>query len=110
MGAYQNNVQKVDGKEKGRGSVRNKDRLSAFAEGTKSGAADWGGCHPELLQAVVVGITGMGGAVTFGLSRDQGAHSLTLLLDDNRKTLWFNGSADLDEELRAVAATLDAMV
>ena len=71
--------------------------------------ADWGGCDPARLQAVVVAITALGGAVTLGLSRDLGAHSLTLLLDGNRTTLWFNGNADLDMELEGVKATLDTL-
>lgn len=92
-----------------RGSTRNADRLRAFAGGDGSGKANWGACDPTRIQAVLVGITAMGGAATFGLSRDLGAHSLTLLLDGNRKTLWFNGDADLDEELDGVAATLAVM-
>lgn len=94
-------------KKKTRGSTRNPDRLAAFATGSGSGAADWGACDPSRLQAVVVGITAMGGAITLGLSRDLGAHSLTLLLDGQRTTLWFNGNADLDAELEGVKATLD---
>lgn len=92
-----------------RGSTRNVDRLSAFTSGKGKGSADWGACDPARIQAVVVGITGLGGAVTFGLSRDLGAHSLTLLLDGNRSTLWFNGNANLDDELDSVRATLDTM-
>jgi len=92
-----------------RGSTRNTDRLGAFSSGSGKSLADWGGCDPARLQAVLVGITGLGGAVTFGLSRDLGAHSLTLLLDGNRTTLWFNGKADLDEELDAVIAKLAAI-
>jgi hypothetical protein len=89
-----------------RGSVRNTDRLAAFASGGGKGSADWGTCDPARLQAVVVGITAVGGAITFGLSRDLGAHSVTLLLDGNRTTLWFNGNADLSAELEGVADTL----
>lgn len=92
-----------------RGSVNNAKRLSIFTEGRNKGSADWGGCSPDLLQAVVVAITDRGGAITVGLSRDQGAHSLTLLLDGDRETLWFNGAADLDEELRKVLAVLNEM-
>lgn len=110
MGAYQNNEQKTGKSKKTRGSTRNPDRLEAFARGGGQGSADWGGCDPSRIQAVMVGITAMGGAVTFGLSRDAGAHSLTLLLDGQRQTLWFNGDADLNEELEGVRATLDAMV
>ena len=97
------------GGSSGRGSARNKDRLDVFAERAGGGSADWGDCDPKWLSAVVVKITGLGGAVTFGLSRDRGAHSMTLLLDDGRQTLWFNGSADLDAELETVLAVLDSM-
>ncbi len=93
-------------KKETRGSTRNVDRLSAFSSGVGKGQADWGTCDPARLQAVVVGITALGGAVTLGLARDMGAHSLTLLLDGNRTTLWFNGNADLDRELEAVADTI----
>ena len=106
MGAMQNNGDPTEKKKGSRGSVRNADRLEAFARGGKKGGADWGGCNPDLMQAVVVGITGLGGAVTFGLSRDQGAHSLTLLLDGNRQSMWYNGDAELDTELEGVVTTL----
>lgn len=110
MGAMQNNAKSTEQKGKsGRGSVKNSARLEAFADRRGKGSADWGGCDPERLQAVLVGITGLGGAVTFGLSRDQGAHSLTLLLDNSRTTLWFNGDADLDEELAEVLGLLESM-
>lgn len=109
MGAYQNNGDKAGKKKGARGAVRNSDRLAAFANGTASGNADWGGCDARKLQAVMVAITALGGAVTFGLSRNQGAHSLTLLLDDNRTSLWFNGDADLDEALDGVVATLETL-
>lgn len=106
MGAMQNNGKAVQKAKNGRGSVRNADRLQAFASGGQVGNADWASCDAALLQSVVVGITAVGGAVTFGLSRDLGAHSLTLLLDGSRQTLWFNGGADLDVELRTVVDTL----
>ena len=109
MGAMQNNVQKTAGKKKSRGSVRNNDRLQAFAKGSGTATGDWGGCDCGRLQAVVVAITRLGGAITFGLSRDGGAHSLTLLLDGGRETLWFNGGADLDMQLDDVIATLDTL-
>lgn len=109
MGAMQNNGPIGAGKKSKRGSVRNSDRLSAFGNAKRGGGADWGGCDPARLQAVVIGITSLGGAVTFGMSRDKGAHSLTLLLDDSRTTLWLNGSADLDEELQAVVDELAQM-
>lgn len=109
MGAMQNNATAEKKGKNSRGSAKNADRLEAFRRGSAAGGGDWGGCDADRLQAVVVGITKLGGAVTFGLSRDKGAHSLTLLLDDARSTLWFNGNADLDEALTGVIGTLDQM-
>lgn len=109
MGARQSNERYSKAKKGTRGSVANESRLASFARGNPAGGGDWMGCDPGRLQAVVAGITRLGGAVTFGLSRDRGAHSVTLLLDDAKKTLWFNGDADLDSELETVAQTLAAM-
>ena len=97
------------GKSGRRGQANTARRLDAFKNGGGAGSASWATCHSELLLGVVVGITRLGGAVTLGLSRDLGAHSLTLLLDDNRTTLWFNGDANLDEKLQEVIQTLAAM-
>lgn len=109
MGAYQNNEQGDGKKKKARGTTRNNSRLDAFTGGRKKGSADWGSADPQRLLAAVVKITALGGAITFGLSRDEGAHSLTLLLDDSRATMWYNGDADLDECLDDVVARLEAI-
>ena len=92
-----------------RGSVNNAARLAAFKQRRPTGSADWGNCDPRWVAGVVVGITGLGGAVTFGLSRDQGAYSVTLLLDGERETLWFNGDADLEAELDGILAVIETM-
>lgn len=92
-----------------RGSVNNAKRLAGLTGGTKTSGADWGNCDPRWLAGVVVQITAKGGACTFGCSRDGGAHSLTLLLDGERETLWFNGDADLDAELERVYTYLDSL-
>lgn len=94
-----------------RGSVNNAGRLAAFGkgEGDKAKRADWGGADPRWLGAIVVAMCELGGAVTFSTSRDGGAYGLTLLLDGDRKTLWFNGDADLDVELETVYRTLEAL-
>jgi len=109
MGAMQNNPPERGTRSSKRGSTDNESRLQAFASGGGNGEGDWGGCSADKLLAVVVGITSLGGAVTLGMSRDQGAYSVTLLLDKTRKTLWYNGDADLDAELDAVARTLATM-
>ncbi len=98
-----------NGKGGNRGSVNNANRLDIFSDRSTDGGADWGSCTSEMMLAVVIGITELGGAATFSLSRNQGAYGLTLLLDKERQTLWFNGDAELDEELEKVIATLDTM-
>ncbi len=92
-----------------RGSVNNAGRLDAFAKRGGAASGDWGGCDAAKIQGVIMGITELGGAVTFGLSRDGGAHSVTLMLDGQRQTMWYNGDAELDAELDGVKATLEAM-
>ena len=101
---------KINGARKGkRGSVNNERRLAAFGKGAGDAVVEWASCDSRLLLAVVEGITSLGGAVTIGLSRDGGAYSLTLLLDGDRETLWFNGGADLDAELNLVLGKLASM-
>lgn len=97
------------GKGKGRGSVDNAGRLALFGAGRGAGSGDWGTADPRWIAAVVVKITLLGGAVTFGLSRDGGAHMLTLMLDGDRTVLWFNGDADLDAALEGVYAQLETL-
>lgn len=109
MGLEKNKQHEAKSGKTKRGSVDNAKRLDAFRRGKKESAADWGGCDPARLQTVVVQITELGGAVIFGLSRDKGSHLLTLLLDESKETLWFNGNADLDAEMDDVAATLEAL-
>jgi len=109
MGAMQNQKRVVGGGKGKRGSTNNKRRLDAFKSGRDGSGADWGGCDCSRMQAVVVLITTLGGAVTFGLSRDNGAYSLTLMLDESRETLWFNGGVELDDELDNVVGHLQAL-
>jgi len=109
MGAYQNNASTERKSRSKRGSTNNTGRLEAFRKGGEGGRGDWATADSKRIQAVVVAITALGGAITFGLSRDGGAHSVTLLLDQSRETLWFNGDEDLDEKLDEVAATLQSI-
>lgn len=110
MSAESNARGETNGKGKQRGSVNNQRRLDAFTAAKPSARADWGECDAGWMQAVVRAITSLGGACTFGVSRDGGASSLTLLLDGERQTLWFNRDANLNEELERVYATLETMM
>lgn len=109
MSVAKRQLENARDKKSKRGSVNNKSRLDAFGGGNDKGEADWGGCDCEWLQSVILKITSIGGAITFGLSRDEGAHSLTLMLDGSRETMWFNGGADLNAELEKVCAKLDSL-
>lgn len=104
MGAMKELKQEQRNGKKERGSVNNEGRLRRLLEGGNKaqGKADWSRCDPRWLQAVIAQITSSGGAVSFGYSRDGGAHSLSIFLDGDRETLWFNGNADLDTELEQV--------
>ncbi len=107
MGAMQNNGDVTSRKRGKRGSVKNKNRLAALGKRRPGATASWALCKSELMLMLVHRITQLGGAVTFGLSRDGGAHMLTLMLDESRETLWYNGDADLDEEMDEVVHKLD---
>jgi len=108
MGVYGDGDNKRKGKA--RGTADNATRLSRLGELSQSGGkADWGEALPENLAAVVMGVTRLGGAASFGLSRDKGAYNLTLFLDGERTTLWFNGDCALDEELVKVVIKLDGI-
>jgi len=76
-----------------------KDVPSPLAElfgGGAKGAADWGEASPNAVLEVVVAMSSIGGAVTFGLSRDGGAYMLTFLLDGTRKTEWLPQDGAVD--------------
>lgn len=100
----------ADKKAKGRGSVNNASRLAAFGstEEKRVGGADWGGCDPRWLSAVIVAAASQGMEVAFSYSKDGGAHGLSLYDygSGERVRLWFNGDAALDQELEQVYAKL----
>jgi len=110
MGAMQEKVQEKRDKKTKRGSVKNSSRLAAFGKAEPIGEASWETCDKKLISAVVLLVTKLGGACTFGLSRDNGAHMLSLLLDDEKKTLWYNGDAVLTDELQLVVERLQELV
>ncbi|KKL06217.1 hypothetical protein LCGC14_2598230 [marine sediment metagenome] len=99
-------VDKIVGK---RGSKNNKRRLEAFGKSGPAHGADWATADAELMRDVVVAITALGGAVLFGMSRDQGAHALTIMLGKEREALWYNADANLNEELAKVRERLLAI-
>lgn len=109
MGAFGNGDER-DNKKKKRGSVNNARRLEGLqGRGQTQGNADWGTANTQWVAAVVVAATLRGMIVSFSLSRDQGAHGLALYDNGERVQLWFNGDADLDEELEKVFVYLETV-
>ena len=98
----------TNGKSK-RGSTDNAARLKGLFANEQGRKADWGSADPRAVAGIVVAVTRRSGAASFGTSRDGGAYSLTLFLDGERETLWFNGNADIDAELEQVFYLLDAL-
>lgn len=81
-----------------------------FSNKGVDGLADWGNASPEKIVAVITTMQALGGAVTFGLSRDGNAHMLTFLLDGSRETVWINPDIDLDVALLEVLEKLDTLL
>lgn len=80
-----------------------RSRLAGFGSGTgQSGTFDWGEADPVLLAGVVVSVTRHGGLASFGYTRDGGAGTLTVFLDNERSTEYFKPTEDCDAKLAQV--------
>jgi len=93
-------------RSEGRARRAEADKRSALDElflGAAANVADWGSASPGAVLEVIVAMSSVGGAVTFGLSRDGGAYMLTFLLDGSRKTDWLPGDGLLDAWLENAA-------
>lgn len=102
-----------DQKKKSKGSAGRTpvaSRLASFGGGVKpTTRADWGDVHPELLSRVIMACTRLGGAISFGTSRDAGVFNLTLFLDGDRRTIWLQPSDNVEEEVAEIAKALEDM-
>lgn len=93
-----------------RGSVNNASRLAGLQPIREAaGTATWEGAQPGWIAAVVIAATVRGYIISFQLSRDSGAHGLSLYGEGENVRLWFNGDADLDVELEKIFVYLQAM-
>ena len=78
-------------------------RLAGFGtSGAKSTGFDWGEADPVLIAGVVVSVTRHGGLASFGYTRDGGAGTLTVFLDNERSTEYFKPTEDCDQKLAQV--------
>lgn len=80
-----------------------RSRLAGFGSGnSQSGSFDWGEADPVLVAGVVVSVTRHGGLASFGYTRDGGAGTVTVFLDNERSTEYFKPSEDTDQKLAQI--------
>lgn len=92
-------------------SKRSKSRLgSIFARGDANDnkVADWNTASGDLVLDLIAKLGAMSGAVRFGYTRDGGAYSLGIYLDDDSETFYFPPGQDIDDNLRAMIERIDA--
>lgn len=83
--------------------ARQASRLAGFGSSSnQSGAFDWGEADPVLISGVVVSVTRHGGLASFGYTRDGGAGTLTVFLDNERSTEYFKPTEDCDAKLASI--------
>lgn len=90
-------------KKASRGKTNVARSLEGLGQGKgPSGGADYAEADFALIAGIIIETTRRGGAASFGLSRDKGAYNVTIFLDGDRKTIWINGSDDLNAELEKI--------
>lgn len=78
-------------------------RLAGFGSSSNQQSGfDWGEADPVLIAGVVVSVTRHGGLASFGYTRDGGAGTLTVFLDNERSTEYFKPSEDTDGKLAGI--------
>jgi len=82
-------------------------RLSGAFGGTDTQTMEWADIEPRYIAWVLSAITALGGAVTYGRSRDSGALMVTLLLDGERETKWISPRDDPEAVLTEIAERLE---
>lgn len=77
--------------------------------GTSSEMA-WDEVDPRYIAWIIINATRVGGAATFGRSRDGGALMVTILLDGDRVTRWIAPHDDCEQALQKIAEQLDTLL
>lgn len=85
------------------------ERKRGFTAKQTKGAADWGSCDPEKLQAAVVAAGNIGGALRFGYTSDGGAYSIGIYGDGDPYTHYVRPDEDIDGTLRDLAEYFEAL-
>lgn len=84
---------------------------SLFSDGTSDDASkwDWGGEDADVLRKLIELVTGRGGAIRFGYSRDGSAGSLGIYYGDSRDTLWIRPGDSSGEIYQRIAAIFEKL-
>lgn len=83
-------------------SNHKRSRLSLILqekEELSGNVADWGSVTPAILVDLIQVVARLGGASRFGYTRDGGAYSVGIYLDDDRETFYFKPGQDIDDGL-----------
>lgn len=89
--------------DKRNGSNRGQDVSRRKLE-RASEPADWSSVNPALLHGAIAAITGQGGAIRFGYTRDGGAYSIGILGDGEPRTDYVRPNEDIEDYLRQLIA------
>lgn len=103
------NGKKLRSRRTGSSAVPGQGRLSGAFGGTDTPAMDWADVEPRYIAWVLTAVTTLGGAVTYGRSRDSGALMVTLLLDGERETKWISPRDAPEDVLTEIAERLQAL-
>lgn len=80
--------------------------LFSKQEESNGSSFDWGSCDSGRLLGLIEFVTGRGGAIRFGYSRDGKAGSLGIYFGDSRDTLWLRPSEDPEVTFRRIEEVL----
>lgn len=103
------NGKKPRSRRTGGGGDTRPGRLSGAFGGSDAPEMEWADVEPRYVAWVLTAVTALGGAVTYGRSRDSGALMVTLLLDGERETKWISPRDTPEDVLTEIAERLQAL-
>lgn len=108
--------ERAQGKSSGRSTANGqgraggqRSRLNDAFDTAPAVARAWDEVDPRFMQWVVVAASKLGGATTFGQSRDGAALQVAIMLDGDRKSFWIAPGEDIAEKLTALAERLETL-
>jgi len=101
------NRPRLDKKGEGQASV---SRLAGLGSGnTQLQGFDWSAAEPGIVLAVVISATRLGGLASLGRTRDGGAGTVTIFLDDDKTTVYIKPDQDIYGELEKIVHFLGSL-